>query len=137
MTRSELQKFPAMGTASVEEIISKINEYLSANESRLIAVCTGDESALVNDEAIRDLILKQYQEIGFGGLSFNEMKERLQIPESITDERLKKIIGGLLASGDLEYVDFRCYRIYGRFEDYLERCASIDDRSKDFIRKRL
>lgn len=137
MTRSELQKFPAMGTTSAEEIVSKIYDYLSANESRLIAVCAGDESALLNNEAIRDLILKQYQEIGFGGLSLNEMKERLQLPESISDEHLKKIIGGLLASEDLEYVDFRCYRIYGRFADYLERCASIDERSKDFIRKRL
>ena len=137
MTKSELQKFPSMGTASVEEIMSKINDYLSANESRLMAVCTGDEAALVNDEAIRDLILKQYQEIGFGGLSFNEMKERLPLPESITDERLKKIIGGLLASGDLEYVDFRCYRIYGRFADCLEHCAGISERSRDFIRKRL
>lgn len=137
MTRSELQKFPAMGTTSVEEIMSKINGYLSANESRLIAVCMGDESVLLNDETIRASILKQYQEIGFGGLSFNEIKERLQCPESITDKHLKKIIGGLLASGDLEYVDFRCYRIYGRFVDYLNRCENIDERSKDFIRKRL
>lgn len=137
MTRSELQKIPAMGTTSVEEIMSKINDYLSVNESRLIAVCAGDESTLLNDEIIRDLILKQYQKIGFGGLSLNEMKERLQLPESITSERLKKIIGGLLASGDLEYVDFRCYRIYGRFAEYLERCAIINERSKDFIRKRL
>lgn len=137
MTRSELQKIPAMGATSVEEIMAKINDYLSANESRLIAVCTGDESALLNDEAIRNLILKQYQEIGFSGLSLNEMKERLRLPDSITDVRLKKIIGGLLASGDLEYVDFRCYRIYGRFADYLDRCSSIDERSRDFIRKRL
>ena len=119
MSRSELQKIPAMGTASVEEIMAKINDYLSANESRMIAVCTGDESALLNDEAIRDLILKQYQEIGFSGLSRNEMKERLRLPDSITDVRLKKIIGGLLASGDLEYVDFRCYRIYGALYKYL------------------
>ena len=137
MTRLELQRLPAMGIISVEEIMSKINDYISVNESRLIAVCTGDESALLDDETLRDMILKQYQEIGFGGLSLNEMKERLQLPEAITDERLKKSIGGLLASGELEYVDFRCYRIYGRFAEYLERCASINERSKDFIRKRL
>lgn len=137
MTRLELHRFPAMGTTSVEEIMSKINDYLSANESRLIAVCTGDESALLTDETIQDMILKQYQEIGFGGLSLNEIKERLQLSKSIADGRLKKIIGGLLASGHLEYVDFRCYRIYGRFAEYLEHCASINERSRDFIRKRL
>lgn len=137
MTRSELQKIPSMGVSSAEDVMSKINGYLSANEARLMAVCTGDESALVDDGAIRDMILKTYQAIGFDGLSLDEMLQRIHLPESVSRERLKKIIGGLLASNDLEYVDFRCYRVYGKFAAYLTMCDAIDDRSKSIIRKRL
>ena len=137
LTRAELQALPAMGTGSVEEVMAKINDYLSANEARLLAVCTGDETALLDDAAIRERILQQYQEIGFGGLSLREMTDRLQLPESITEDRLKKVIGGLLAENELEYVDFRCYRVYGRFSDFLERCDSISERSRELIRRRL
>ena len=137
LTRAELQALPAMGTGSVEEVMVKINDYLSANEARLLAVCTGDETALLDDAAIRERILQQYQEIGFGGLSLREMTDRLQLPESITEDRLKKVIGGLLAENELEYVDFRCYRVYGRFSDFLECCDSISERSRELIRRRL
>ena len=134
---AELQALPAMGAGSVEDVMVKINDYLSANEARLLAVCTGDETALLDDATIRERILQQYQEIGFGGLSLREMTDRLQLPESITEDRLKKVIGGLLAENELEYVDFRCYRVYGRFSDFLERCDSISERSRELIRRRL
>lgn len=137
LTRAELQALPAMGTGSAEEVMAKINDYLSANEARLLAVCTGDETALLDDAAIRERILQQYQEIGFGGLSLREMTDRLQLPEFITEDRLKKVIGGLLAENELEYVDFRCYRVYGRFSDFLECCDSISERSRELIRRRL
>ena len=137
LTRAELQALPAMGAGSVEEVTAKINEYLSANEVRLLAVCIGDETALLDDTAIRERILQQYQEIGFGGLSLREMTDRLQLPESVTEDRLKKVIGSLLAENELEYVDFRCYRVYGRFSDFLERCDSISERSRELIRRRL
>ena len=137
LTRAELQALPAMGTGSAEEVMAKINDYLSANEARLLAVCTGDETALLDDAAIRERILQQYQEIGFGGLSLREMTDRLQLPEFITEDRLKKVIGGLLAENELEYVDFRCHRVYGRFSDFLECCDSISERSRELIRRRL
>ena len=137
MTRSEFQKIPSMGVGSIEEIIDKINEYLTLNETRIIAVISGDESALWDDEAIKRMILSLYCEIGFNGLSLNDIVTRLQLPEQITIERLKRIIGRMITDKELEYVDYRCYRIYGKFEDYLTSCPDIDERSRDFIDKRL
>lgn len=136
LTRSELQKIPSMGKGSVDEILEKINSYLSENETRLVAVINGDTSALWNENAIKKMILDQYSEVGFNGLSLKDIEERLQLPEQITVEYLKGIIGQLLADNELEYVDYRCYRVYGKFEDYL-MSSDIEERSKDFIRRRL
>jgi hypothetical protein len=61
----------------------------------------------------------------------------LNLPEQISVDRIKKVIGQLIADKKLEYVDYRCYRIYTRFEDYLEACDSIDDRSREVLRRRL
>lgn len=137
LSREELLQLPSMGAASVEEIIEKITTYLTENESRLLAMCHGDTSALWDDTAIRDKILAAYTDIGFDGLSLNELVELVGLPEEIPLERLKKLIGGLIAAGELEYVDYRCYRIYGKFVDYLETCSSLSERSRDMIRKRL
>ena len=136
VTRPELQKIPSMGKCSIDEIFDKINSYLSENESRLVAVINGDTSALWDVNAIKRLILDQYSDVGFNGLSLKDIEERLQLPEQITVEYLKVIIGQLLADNELEYVDYRCYRVYGKFEDYL-MSSDIEERSRDFIKKRL
>lgn len=137
MTRSDLKKIPAIGAGSVEEIAGKIEAYLEKNQARIMAVLSGDESALWDDEAMKQLILKLYEEIGFGGLSLDEIITKLKLPDSVTRESVKRNIGSLIANKELEYVDFRCYRVYGRFEDYLAACPTIDERNKEFISKRL
>lgn len=48
---------PSMGVASVNEVMDKINEYLSENETRLKAYLEGDESVLWSDDSIRTMIL--------------------------------------------------------------------------------
>ena len=137
MTNIELQQIPAMGTKSIEEIIALISEYIVSNEKRLKAICNGDTSALIDDDAIRSEILRIYNEIGFGGLSLDEMLSRLNLPDSITRDRVKMIIGRLLAERELEYIDYRCYRLYDKFADYLETYDGIEGRNKDVVRKRL
>lgn len=136
-TQQELQNMPAMGINSASQIMQKIQEYLAANETRLLAVCAGDCTQQISDSTIGEWVLQQYQDIGFGGLSLREMQDRLQLPEFVTEDRLKKMIGRLLAEKELEYVDFRCYRVYGKFEDFLEQCDAIDERSKAVLRKRM
>ena len=136
-TPSELQNIPAMGANSVKEILGKINEYFEKNEARIRAVIEGDESALWDDDAIKKRVLDQYTEIGFHGLKLDEIVAGCQLPEYVTIDRLKGIIGQLLADKELEYVDYRCYRIYGKFEDYLDLCTDIEKRSREFIKRRL
>lgn len=136
-TYSELKNLPAMGVASVEEIMGTVNEYLQKNEEKMIAFINGDESALWDDETVRKSILRQYEEISFKGLNLKEIIERLQLPENFSIERLKGILGELISEKELEYVDYRCYRVYRRFEDYLNECTCIDERSRGFINKRL
>ena len=135
--REEFQKLPAMGTTSVEEIMARIRKYLSDNEKRILAHCSGDDSALWSDEDIGCMIFTLYQKEPFKGFSLSEIVEGIHLPEKVSLDRLKSIIGKLIASKKLEYVDFRLYRIYGKFERYIDACSAIDDRSKDFIHKRL
>ena len=137
MSREDLMELPAMGKKSADEILDLIRDYLSQHESRILAVIDGNESELWSDEAIQKKILDIFHDIGFQGLSFRDMTERLDLPERIPEEDLKKNIGSLLAAGKLEYVDYRCYRVYGRFGDCLKSCTSINERNRDFLEKRL
>lgn len=135
-SRAEFLKIPSMGKNSVDDIIQNINSYLTRNESRIIAFVSGDESALWDDEEIKKMILNLYSELGFSGLTFNEILEELELPEQVTQERVKHIIGMLIADKQLEYVDYHCYRVYDRFEDALEK-FDINARSIELIRRRL
>lgn len=127
-----------LGANSTEEILKWRENYLNRNGSRIVAFCRGDQTALMDDSAVRNLILEAYMRIGFGGLSMKEMREYLNLPEeSVSDERLKRILGSLLAEGELEYVDFRCYRVYQPFSEYLEKSDVVDEREKEFLRRRL
>uniref|UniRef100_I5AXJ0 DNA-directed RNA polymerase, alpha subunit/40 kD subunit n=1 Tax=Eubacterium cellulosolvens (strain ATCC 43171 / JCM 9499 / 6) TaxID=633697 RepID=I5AXJ0_EUBC6 len=137
MERSELFRIPAMGNGSVDDVLRNIHIYLEENEQRMLAVISGDDSALWNDRFIREKILNLYPGVGFGGLSLAEILEKLDLPKQVTVERVKHIIGLLIADKELEYVDYRCYRVYGKFEDVLKNSIVIDDRSKTFIQRRL
>ena len=137
LTRSELQRIPALGYSSVKEITDIIESFLSDNEHRIKAFCNGDESELYNDVEIRRIILELYNDFGFAGLSLQEFEKHMQLPETISENHLKKIIGKLLAEKELEYVDFRCYRVYERFEEHIDDCDSIDQRGKEILHKRL
>lgn len=137
MTEAELLKIPAMGVGSVKEVMARIHDYLIENETRIISVCNGDDTALLDDNSVWNMILEAYNKLGFGGLSLREMRDNAVVPEQLSDERLKAILGRLIAEGKLEYVDFRCYRVYPRFTDYLIGSAVINDRNKEIISRRL
>ncbi len=136
-SRSELLTIPSMGAGSVEEVAERIHSYMEEHLSRIQAFLAGDDSALWDDGEIRRRILNLYQTIGFGGLSFQEMLEQLKLPNYVAEKRVKKIIGGLLAEGELEYVDYRCYRVFQKFEQFLNHCNSLGEREQGFVKKRL
>lgn len=137
MTEKDLQEIPQIGSKSVEEILAFIDNYLGKNENRIRAVLSSGDSEIWDEDTVREIVLSAYTELGFSGLSLLELREKAAIPKQISDECLKKILGRLVAEGKLEYVDYRCYRVYPRFMDYLTQCAAIDDRSREFIGRRL
>ena len=137
LSKAQIQQLPALGANSANAVVDLIQTYLQKHEDRLIAVCNGDLSAMYSDRYIQRCILRLYHENCFSGYSLNEILEKLSLPKEIGIERLKKNIGALLAAGELEYVDYRCYRVYGKFQDYLESCSKLDDRDRACIRKKL
>lgn len=137
MDKAELGRLKNIGATTLEDTYNLINKYLTKHADRIVAFANGDDSVMVDDEAIRNKILKLYDDIGFKGLSFSEIKEKLALPDFITDERIKKSIGSLIAEKQLTYVDFRCHRIFGKFTDFLESCTTIEERSREVIKRRL
>ena len=137
VTKTEMQAFKGIGSGSMKEIQAFIDNYLVKHETRIKAFCSGDDSALLDKNTLKDIILDTYNRIGFAGLSLKELRAAAELPEQISDEMLKAVLGSLLAEGVLEYVDFRCYRIYPKFSDYVASCSKMDDRNKDILRRRV
>lgn len=134
---SDLRYIPGMGEGTIQKFRSFIREYLNSHEAQLLAFCSGNTGALLDDSVVREKLLGSYAEKGFGGFSLSEFSDALDLPESFGPDRLKSVIGGLLADGSLEYVDYRCYRNYDRFEDYLQQYSGSTERERDFIRRKL
>ena len=151
LTKEEIQRFPAMGVGSVNQVIELIDGYLQQHEKGILAYCRGAEEAqspadaqrmqqmllMADETAVQKKILELYRESPFAGLHLGDIAQALGISHPDLLELLKKIIGGLLARKELEYVDFRCYRVYGKFADYLEVCTCIDARSRRILNLRL
>ena len=137
LEREELQKIKSMGAKSVSEVVQYRDAYISENEARIMAFLGGEEDSLIGDDTIRDMVLHQFQELKFGGLSLAEMSDRINSKVMVDPDRLKSVLGKLLSEKELEYVDFRCYRVYDRFEDVLKECMDIDERNRELVYRRL
>lgn len=136
-TEAKVQGIRNLGRKSIEEIRTVVRNYLEKNRDRIIAYCNHDENALYDDAFIKNKILAVYQEKGFEGLSFDEIKQGINLPVEIADQRLKQLIGKLIAEKQLEYVDYRCYRVYQKFEDYLAHDTHLKERTLNFIKQKL
>ena len=137
LTESDLQDIPAMGSLSISKILECLNEYISENEEHIRAIHDGDMTALWDDDLIRQSILSLYAEKGFGGFSYRELKERLDLPREYPEGNLKSLIGRLIADEKLEYVDYRLYRRYRSFEEYIEEASVKNNRDKKIVIRRL
>ena len=137
LTKDELREFKGMGSGSLKEIQTYIDDYLTKHEARLRVFCDGNDSVLLDKESVKAIILDTYNKIGFEGLNLRELREKSGMPNQVSDEMLKSVLGSLLADGTLEYVDFRCYRLFPKFADYLTECTNIDDRNRVIITRRL
>lgn len=137
LTEEDLKSIPQMGQTSVVKVLDCISKHVSENEARIRAFHDGDDSILWDDDLIKQNVLELFQERGFHGLSFKEVNEKMSLPEGYPEERLKAMIGQLIAAKEIEYVDFRLYRCYGKFEDYLETAQVKSERNKIIVQRRL
>lgn len=85
-------------------------------------------------EELLPLILDAFT-VPFRGLSFQEIKSA--VPEIAKDETIKKAVGILLAEHKIEYVDFRCYKVYPSFYDGFEAfLETLKDREREIMKRR-
>lgn len=129
-----LRSIRNIGAKSTAEIRKTIDSYMEQMQPSTAAYCSNNMEALYSDTYITERLLARFEGIDFEGLSFQQM--RAVLPDEISEERIKKCIGRLLASQELEYVDFRCYRRYPSVFDVLEKCT-IEPRYKEIFCQRL
>lgn len=93
---------------------------------------TNDKSAYIQSD-----ILALYKNSAFKGYSYKEFRDSL--PEYFSDDEIKEAVGKLIGSGKLEYVDFRCYKVYPSFYSYLDQFYqnNSERRAKDIVYSKL
>ena len=139
LTEQELQTLPSMGITSVQNVLECRDAWLRSHEHAIRTALAGDESALLppppQDGEVAAQILRLYEGTPYAGLSLQDFTERL--PDNVPTEQLKRCVGGLLAEEKLEYVDYRCYRVYPPFALRLAECKKVSERNRELIADRL
>ena len=123
-----------IGAKTVAEIQEKVSYYLGKLQPIVAACCGDDTDAMYTDEYIAEKVMGCFDNTGFSGLSFPQMRSAL--PDAITDQRIKKCIGGLIADKKLEYVDYRCYRVYPSVFGVLQE-SLLPEEDKSILRQRM
>ena len=123
-----------IGNLTVNEIKTIIEYYITKLHDPLAAYCNGESNSLYSDEFVYDKVISCFEDIGFKGVSFKEIRD--EIPEDVDDSRIKSCIGSLLADKKLEYVDFRLYRVYPSILSFIEE-SSLKEDDKNIIIKKL
>lgn len=130
LSQSDLTGIPKLGPSSIREISDAVSRYISTHGERIKLYVNGDAGAALSEDAVRDAIAGVFDNIGFEGLSVNELIVRLAMPVEIPQDMVRRILGRFVAGGVLEYVDYRCYRVYPRFIDHIPACSAADEREK-------
>lgn len=129
-----LRSIRNLGAKSIDEIKARTEYYSSKMQSAVSAYCSGDTSVLYTDKFIFDTVMSCFEDAGFSGLSFKQIRE--SFPDEFDESRIKKCIGKLLANKQFEYVDFRLYRVYPSVYTVIQN-SSFDDKDKEVLLKRL
>jgi hypothetical protein len=134
LSPSELQTLRNMGAGAVKSVIDCRNRWVEDHEAELRAVLSGETAPQPEDSKLCWRILRLYEAAPDAGLSNQDFAD--QIPEVMPEQR-KRCVGRLLAEGKLEYVDFRCYRVYPHFADAARDCPKLDERNREIVSRRL
>lgn len=143
MPYSEIARIRALGVKSGREICSKIEEVLNASKKFLLEYLTTSvipvmvmEELPISCQEIQVMLLSMYKKIKrFYGFSFKEFREN--VSERVTDDELRAAVSSLLQQGELEYVDFRCYRVYPKLYDWILSHPTLSDDRKRLVIDRL
>ena len=134
LTTADLLYFNGMSQDSASEILHGLSSWLVEHAEKIPGLYTARANMIQRfEQAVLQLFIPQ----PFQGFSLSEMKEALPDTVQVPDSMLKEAVGRLLHEKKLEYVDFRCYRIYPGVEEYLAECQDLDDRARDIMRRRL
>ena len=122
----EIDSMYGLGKKSADETRNVINRFLEENAAAIRGYC--DESTLdnIDEDSIRQQMLNVFAGLGFAGIHFDELRDKLIVPESFSDERIRYIVGDLINEGKLEYIDYRLFRNYPSFSDYVMGCNIVD-----------
>lgn len=123
-----------IGAKSIDEIKTRMEYYISKMQNAVSAYCSGDMSAMYSDEFVFDTVMSCFEDIGFKGISFKQIRD--VFPDEFDETRIKQCIGELLADKKLEYVDFRLYRVYPSVYSVIEQ-SSLEYEEKDILQKKL
>lgn len=123
-----------IGKNSVDEIKARMEYYISKMQNAVSAYCNGEVSAMYSDEFVLDTVTFCFKNAGFNGISFKQICEAFS--DEVEEIRIKKCIGRLLADKQLEYVDFRLYKVYPSFFTVIEE-TFLDSEEKEILLKRL
>ena len=126
-----------MGANSLAEILLSIKDYLLKYEDQIVAYCNGDTSSIFNQEVLKEKILDVFKKLAFSGLHYPEILEALKLPEDFDENIIKHLIGQLISERQLEYVDYRCYRTYRSFETFLSEDATLADRERSYVLRKM
>lgn len=137
LSENDLLNIKGWTTDSISKVMKAISDYLNKRSGRITAFCNGDNTALWDNEILSDMVLRLYENEPFYGYNFNEIVSKLNVPDEVADSRLKKVIGRMIADKKLEYVDYRCYRVYPKLIDYIENISEIDEKLKIILIKKM
>ena len=104
-----------LGRKSALEILQTVNTWIESFKSAALAACEGRaEEDKIEGEAepldLKAMIRGVFAKAKFFGYSFDRIKTELSIEAE--DEAIKTAIGELISEGELEYVDYWCYKKY-------------------------
>lgn len=130
----KLKTLPASGNKTAHEIKLLCSGILNKNMERIKAYCLSNKEALIDDGNIHDQVLLIFRNQMNDGFKYDEIREMISLPAS---NKLKHILGRMISSGEIVYVDGYCYRVYGKFADYYKLCQDISERDKKILENRL
>ena len=133
---TSLQAIRNMGTGAVKSVIDSRERWLREHEAELRAILSDAPLSQMqeSDEKVCRKLLRLYESAPDAGLSRQDFADKLpEIPEKQRD----RCVGKLLAGNKLEYVDFRCYRVYPHFADAARDCPKLGDREREIVLRRL